>query len=64
VSGISDEDCKDEKLDELGEEFTKAILEEYLSMLKKEYEYLTSDEAVKEMIEANEYEFTEKGKRA
>lgn len=31
-------------------------------LLRDEYEYLTSDEAVKEMIEANEYEFTEDGK--
>ena len=31
-------------------------------LLREEYEYLTSDEAVKETIEANEYEFTEGGK--
>ena len=31
-------------------------------LLREEYEYLTSDEAVKEMIEANEYEFDEGGK--
>ena len=31
-------------------------------LLRDEYEYLTSDEAVKETIEANEYEFTECGK--
>ena len=30
--------------------------------LRDEYEYLTSAEAVKEMIEANEYEFDEEGK--
>lgn len=30
--------------------------------LEKEYEYLTSEEAIKETIEANEYEFTENGK--
>ena len=61
---FEDEYELDQKLDELGEEFKKAILEEYLSILRKEYEYLTSDEAVKEMIEANEYEFTEEGERA
>ena len=32
-------------------------------LLRDEYEWLTSNEAVKEMIEANEYEFTEDGKR-
>ena len=31
-------------------------------LLRDEYEYLTSDDAVKETIEANEYEFTEGGK--
>ena len=31
-------------------------------LLRNEYEYLTSDEAIKEMIEANEYEFTADGK--
>ena len=31
-------------------------------LLRDAYEYLTSDEAVKEAIEANEYEFTENGK--
>ena len=31
-------------------------------LLRDEYKYLTSDEAVKEMIEANEYEFDEAGK--
>jgi hypothetical protein len=32
--------------------------------LEKEYEYQTSDSAVEESIEANEYEFTEEGERA
>lgn len=31
-------------------------------LLRDEYEWLTSNEAVKEMIESNEYEFTEAGK--
>ena len=31
-------------------------------LLRDEYEYLTSDEAVKEAIEVNEYEFDEAGK--
>ena len=30
-------------------------------LLQDEYEYLTSDEAIEEMIEANEYEFDEAG---
>ena len=31
-------------------------------LLRDEYKYLTSDEAIQEAIEANEYEFTEAGK--
>lgn len=31
-------------------------------LLRDEYEYLTSDKAIQEAIEANEYEFTEEGK--
>jgi len=31
-------------------------------LLRGEYKYLTSNEAIREMIEANEYEFTEDGK--
>lgn len=32
--------------------------------LEKQYEYLTSEEAIKETIEANEYEFTDNGELA
>ena len=59
-----DQDEVDDLLDELGNEFTKAILEDYLTILRNELEYLDSDEAVKESIEANEYEFTEDGNPA
>lgn len=52
----------DRKLDALEEEFERAIKEEYLSTLSKEYEYLTSGEAILETIEANDYEFTADGK--
>jgi len=31
-------------------------------LLQKEYEYLTSEEATKEIIEANDYRFYENGK--
>lgn len=60
----TDESALDEKLDELGAEFTRAILEEYLCSLRNEYEYRMSDEAVDEDIEANEYLFTEDGSRS
>lgn len=45
-------------------EFTSSILVEYLSLLRKEYEYRTSNEYVDECIEMNGYEFFETGKRA
>ncbi len=41
--------------------FQYAILEDYRIMLQKDYEYLTSREAIIETIKANEYEFTEDG---
>ena len=43
------------------EEFRREIKEEYLSMLRKEYKYITSEEAIIESIRANEYEFDENG---
>lgn len=48
--------------DELVNEFKKSLLEDYLMMLRNEYEYKTSREAIIETIEANEYEFTKEGK--
>lgn len=58
-----DEDAVDEKIENLEGEFKKDLLNEYLSMLGKELEYLQSDESVDENIRANEYTFTEEGKR-
>jgi hypothetical protein len=45
-------------------EFLNDLLQDYWIMLRNEYEYLTSEEAIIETIEANEYEFTEKGEMA
>ena len=50
------------ELQGLEEDFLKSILEDYSMMLQKESEYLQSEEAIKETIEANEYEFTADGK--
>ncbi len=47
---------------ELEEQFLKDILSDYADMLQREYDYLTSREAIIETINANEYEFTEDGK--
>ena len=53
--------CEDYECEELGD-----IIDDFARwawvLLRDEYKYLTSDEAVKEAIEANEYEFTEAGK--
>jgi len=51
----------DNDADELEAEFTQALLEDYRIILRKEYEYLTSKEAIIETIKANEYTFTENG---
>lgn len=47
---------------ELLEDFRQAIFEDYRIMLQHGYDYLTSEEAVRETIDANGYEFTEDGK--
>ena len=52
------------KMLELEDEFLKSLLEDYSIMLQKEYEYLTSEEAIIETIQANDYEFTEDCKLA
>lgn len=49
--------------EEAENEFLYALKAAYLSMLRNEYDYLTSDEHAKEMIINNEYEFLEDGSR-
>ncbi len=51
-----------DEADELIEEFNQSLSEDYRIILRKEYEYLTSEESIIETIEANEYEFLENGK--
>jgi hypothetical protein len=46
----------------LEEEFLSNILKDYANILQREYEYLSSDEAIIETIEANEYNFLKRGK--
>ena len=63
-----DYDTDDAEFDDTGEyeelvdEFSWLILEDYRINLQHEYEYLTSEEAIIETIEANDYEFTADGK--
>jgi len=45
------------------EQFFHELCQEFWRILEKEYDYLISDEAVKETIEINEYDFYEDGKR-
>jgi len=52
------------EIDELKDDFKKSITEDYSINLQKEYEYLCSDEAIREHIESNDYEFMEDGKLA
>ena len=51
----------DNEIIELETELHHELSEEYLSILRKEYEYLTSEEAIAETLEANEIEFTING---
>jgi hypothetical protein len=62
--GGTDEDDYniEEETEEAKEEFLNSLLEDYSIMLQNESEYLQSDEAIKETIIANDYDFTENGK--
>lgn len=43
------------------DEFLESLLEDYRIILQKDYDYMTSKEAIIETIEANEYTFLENG---
>ena len=47
--------------EDIDDEFLKSLLNDYWSILQKEYDYLTSDKVVREALIANEYEFDETG---
>ena len=51
------------KLIEIEEDFLKSLLEDYSITLQNESEYLQGEEAIKETLIANEYEFLQTGKR-
>lgn len=64
IISAHDEDTVDEferAKDALDEAYERALAIEYLSMLKHEYDYQTSREAVEETIMCNDYQFTEDG---
>lgn len=52
----------EDKLQDLEDDFKNSILEDYSILLQHECEYLQSEKAIIETIEANEYDFTEDGK--
>lgn len=58
---ISNE-IEDETFEELDEEFLKQILSAYANILEKECEYLQTEQAIRETLIANSYEFTKQGK--
>lgn len=51
----------EDDLQELEDEFLKDLLEDYSIMLQNQSEYLQSEEAIKETLIANEYDFSEDG---
>jgi hypothetical protein len=53
----------EDRLIELETDFLHELLEDYSIILEKEYEYLTSSEAIIETILANEYDFLPNGNR-
>ena len=55
---------REQELNDLETEFLNELLEDYSIMLQNESEYLTSEEAIIETIEANEYEFLGNGELA
>ena len=55
-----DSDLTDDDVNQL-ENCLKEFIEEILDSLKKDYEYLTSEEAIIDTIEANDYDFTVDG---
>ena len=58
------QDRLDVSLDALDSNFLYALREDYRITLQKELEYMQSTEQIEETIRANEYEFTEEGKRS
>ena len=61
AAGIDNEYDIDADSDGVEENFLNELLGYYLELLKKEFEYLTSDEAIKETLVSNEYDFTAEG---
>jgi hypothetical protein len=61
---IAPEMRDDDWLSDFEDDYLDAMCDCYFTILRDEYEYLTSEKAIIETIEANDYEFTEDGKLA
>jgi hypothetical protein len=59
---LTEEQVLNNEDEELREEFTRDIAEDYRVLLDNQYDYLNTDEYVDEMLTINEYEFKENGK--
>ena len=55
---------REDEAQEIEADFTEALLDNYLIILRDEYEYQTSKEHIVESIKANDYLFTELGELA
>lgn len=53
----------EEKIEDREKNFLLSILEDYRILADKNYDYMQSEEAIAESMEANEYTFLENGKR-
>lgn len=65
IAHDSDEDTQykmTEEFDNLEADFLNDVLNEYSNILQKEYEYLMSDECIRETLICNQYEFDCNGK--
>lgn len=60
--GLEDEELYEEIQEDIERDFLQAIGEDFLILLKNQYEYLLSDESIIETIKCNEYDFTDDGK--
>lgn len=58
-----DEDGNQIEDENIEDDFKHSLLEDYLIMLRKEVEYIESEEAISEMMIANEYTFLKDGER-
>jgi len=57
-----DAEVDEDQIEYLNHEYEHDISQEYLKILRDEYEWLTSEESIRESIICNEYEFTNEGK--